>query len=56
MDPIFVKMKEAANLLGVSQKTLINWDNSGKFKAYRTVGKHRRYKLQDINDFIEKQQ
>jgi len=35
-------LSEAANILGVSNKTLRNWDNEGKIESTRTAGGHRR--------------
>ena len=34
---------EASILLKVSKQTLVNWEHSGKIKALRTKGNHRRY-------------
>ena len=43
-----LNMKEAMNYLNVSKVTLQRWDNSGKLKAVRTAGGHRRFKLCDL--------
>jgi excisionase family DNA binding protein len=43
---------EVAKILGVDTKTLRRWDNSGKLKAIRTFGNHRRYKSEDIEALI----
>jgi len=43
-----LKPDEAAKLLKVSKQTLINWDNSGLIKSYKTKGGHRRYKRSDL--------
>ena len=43
-----VTVSEAAKQLGVTKKTLQNWDRSGKLVALRTVGNHRRYRQSDI--------
>lgn len=37
------KTGEFAELIGVSQKTLIRWDKSGRLHAFRTPGDHRYY-------------
>ena len=47
-----LSMKEAMDYLNVSKITLQRWDNSGKLKAVRTSGGHRRYKLSDLEEFI----
>lgn len=38
----------AAHELGVSIATLRRWDNSGKIRAFRTAGGHRRYPVEEI--------
>ena len=50
-----LKMDEAAALLGVTTQTLRNWDKSGKLKAVRTDGGHRRFKEADINAIRKEQ-
>ncbi len=40
---------KAAELLGVSTRTLLRWEDLGKIKPTRTAGGHRRY---DINDLL----
>ena len=47
-----LNMKEAMDYLIVSKITLQRWDNSGRLKAIRTSGGHRRYKLSDLEKFI----
>ena len=47
-----LNMKETMDYLNVSKVTLQRWDNSGKLKAVRTSGGHRRYKLSDLEKFI----
>jgi len=43
-----IAIKEAANLLGVDQKTLRRWESNGKISSQKTIGGHRRYLLSDI--------
>jgi len=50
-----LKIDEAAALLGVTTQTIRNWDNSGKLKAIRTDGGHRRFKEADINAIRKEQ-
>jgi excisionase family DNA binding protein len=38
-------VKEAAELLGVSTKTIRRWEADGKIKAVRTLGGHRRFDI-----------
>lgn len=47
-------LKETGKLLNVSKQTLQRWDNSGKLIAVRTEGGHRRYKLSDIENIMNK--
>lgn len=41
-------LQEASEILNVSKKALRGWDNSGKLKAVKTFGGHRRYNEDDI--------
>lgn len=49
-----LRIKEAAEILGVNPETLRRWDNEGRLKAVR-IGKRqdRRYKIEDIKKIIE---
>ena len=50
-----LSISEAAKLLGVSEKTMREWDQTGKLKARRTLGNHRRYSISDLrNVTVEK--
>lgn len=50
-----LKIREAAEILGVNPETLRRWDKEGKLPAI-IVSKRgdRRYKPEDIEKFIEK--
>ena len=52
-DDELISVSKAAKMLGVHPDTLLNWDNLGKFKALRTAGGHRRYRISDIKLFLE---
>lgn len=43
-----ISVKEAAELLGVSTKTIHRWEKEGKIKAIRTAGGHRRFEVSDL--------
>lgn len=43
-----ISVKEAANLLGVTTKTIRTWDNAGKITSERTKGNHRRYDISKL--------
>jgi len=51
---IYLSIKEAAGILGVSPLTLRNWDKSGKFPAQRhPMNNYRVYKLSALEHIIE---
>jgi putative resolvase len=43
-----VTIKEAAEFLGVSTKTIRRWEQEGKVQALRTSGGHRRFRITDL--------
>ena len=45
----YYTIKQAAELLGVSDDTLRRWEAEGKIKPVRTKGNHRRYADDDLN-------
>jgi len=49
-----LSIKQAAEILGVSTKTLRRWEENGKIKAYRTKGGHRRYDLAQFHPLPNK--
>lgn len=50
----FIKIKDAAKILGVSVPTLRNWDVAGKLKAHRhPFNNYRVYKIEDLYKIIE---
>ena len=49
MSRMHYRSNEFANLAGVSVKTLHRWDPSGKLKLLRTIGGHRYYTDEHIN-------
>jgi excisionase family DNA binding protein len=53
MEIILVNISKAAKILGVTTKTLRNWEGQGKLKPVRTLGKHRRYNLEEIKDLFQ---
>jgi excisionase family DNA binding protein len=48
MNEKYLRTKEVCEMLNISDKTLLRWDNEGKVKSVRTKGGHRRYLLSDI--------
>ena len=47
-----LKPSEVAKMLHVSPVTVRHWSLNGKLKHVTTVGGHRRYKLEDIENFV----
>jgi excisionase family DNA binding protein len=54
MEGIFTVF-QASKYCNVSPKTIINWIDAGHIEAYRTVGGHRRIKIDDLEAFMRKQ-
>lgn len=46
--------REASEMLGVSQRTVQLWVESGVLKAWKTPGGHRKISLSSVNQIIEK--
>ena len=46
------KVHEAAEILGVTTKTIRNYDRDGKLKTYRTEGNHRIVMRDDLIEFL----
>jgi excisionase family DNA binding protein len=49
----FLNVGQAAEYLGVSAASLRNWSDQGKVPVYRTPGGQRRYRVSDLDRFIE---
>ncbi len=45
---------EAAKILGVNVSTIKRWTDSGKLACIRTLGGHRKFTMEQISNFIEK--
>lgn len=54
--PILVSSEEAARIIGIAPKTLVNWRNRGKGPAYVRLGeKHSpvMYRVRDLESWID---
>lgn len=50
----YLKIKDAAELLGVSASTLRNWERLGKLKAHRNPNNgYRLYKRADLESLLQ---
>lgn len=47
-----ISIKEASQIIGVSEVTLRQWTNEGKIRAFTTPGGHRRYSKAELRRFI----
>lgn len=47
-----ISTKKAAELIGVSQRTIQNWVDNGKLNSAITPGGHRRINPDDVNNFL----
>lgn len=54
MSDQWISTKKAAELLGVSQRTIQNWVDDGKLLSSRTAGGHRRLDPNQVSQFIQK--
>jgi MerR family transcriptional regulator, copper efflux regulator len=51
----YLKIKEAAEFLGISCLTLRNWDRRGKLTSYRhPINHYRLYRMADLEKFMER--
>lgn len=51
----WLPLGKAAALLGVHSMTLRRWSDSGRFPSYRTAGGHRRFALEDVQTYLDRQ-
>ena len=51
----WLRLNEAADLLGVSHTTLRRWSDSGRLTCYRSPGGHRRYRRGDVETALTAQ-
>jgi putative resolvase len=51
-----VPLSKASKILGVTTKTLRNWDEAGKIKVVRTSGNHRRVPIEEIERIAGRKQ
>ena len=53
MANLYITIKQASKILGVSPLTLRNWDGNGKLKAHRhPMNNYRVYKIEDLETVI----
>jgi len=52
----WLRVNDAARLLGVSLNTLRRWSDTGKLATYRSPGGHRRFRREDLQALLAAQQ
>jgi len=54
MTNVYITIKQASSILGVSALTLRNWDKNGKLKAHRhPMNNYRVYKIEDLEAVMQ---
>jgi excisionase family DNA binding protein len=51
--PSLLNVGQAADFLGVSAASLRVWSDQGRLTVYRTPGGQRRYRVADLESFID---
>ena len=49
---ILLTPREVAELFGVDPKTVTRWADAGKLTAVRTLGGHRRYRQDEVQNLL----
>jgi excisionase family DNA binding protein len=52
-EPEWLTLGEAARYLGVAQSTIRKWSDTGRVRAFYTPGRHRRYRRDDLDAFLQ---
>jgi excisionase family DNA binding protein len=50
----WLTLGQAARYLGVAQSTIRKWSDSGRVRVFKTPGRHRRYRRDDLDAFLER--
>jgi excisionase family DNA binding protein len=50
----WLTLGQAARYLGVAQSTIRKWSDSGRVRVFKTPGRHRRYRREDLDAFLER--
>jgi excisionase family DNA binding protein len=52
-EPEWLTLGQAAKFLGVAQSTIRKWSDDGRVRAFYTPGGHRRFRLDDLETFVD---
>jgi excisionase family DNA binding protein len=44
--------KDLAEIFSVNESTIKRWADSGKLRCFRTVGRHRRFPVEMVTEFV----
>jgi excisionase family DNA binding protein len=50
----WLTLGQAARYLGVAQSTIRKWSDNGRVRAFKTPGRHRRYRRDDLDAFLHR--
>jgi excisionase family DNA binding protein len=50
----WLTLGQAARYLGVAQSTIRKWSDNGRVRAFKTPGRHRRYRRNDLDAFLQR--
>jgi excisionase family DNA binding protein len=53
-EPDWLTLGQAAKFLGVAQSTIRKWSDQGRVPAFYTPGGHRRYRVADLERFLDR--
>ncbi len=53
VEPKWLTLGQAATYVGVAQSTMRKWTDSGRVSSFKTPGGHRRYRRDDLDQFLE---
>ena len=53
MENTYISTREVADLLTVTDTTIKRWTNSGRLKCVKTLGGHRKYLLNEVENFAK---
>ena len=52
--PEWLTLGQAATYVGVAQSTMRKWTDSGRVSSFKTPGGHRRYRREDLDEFLDR--
>ncbi|WP_425447377.1 IS607 family transposase, partial [Dethiothermospora halolimnae] len=56
MSKKLLNQKQACEYLNISRSTILRWEDNGVIDPIRTAGRHRRYRIEDLDKLINKKE